>query len=130
MRQPKVENKYNLTPYSITQLKINRNKVNENYFWRSKSAKSWYLSGNTAKNPTDYHYRFFNEYWLEIYDEDISSTASQIKLFFLHRSGMQDYVFDSFYDFSTIEKEMDLEIQEKFLEKINFLIDEGVFIIP
>ena len=130
MRQPKVENTYNLTPYSITQLKINRSKVNETYFLRHNFIKAWYIHGSTAKNPTDYHYRFFNEYWLEVYDEDVSSTASQIKLLFLHCHGLRDYIFDSFYDFSTIEKEMDLEIQEKFLEKINHLIDEGVFIIP
>lgn len=130
MRQPKVENKYNLTPHSITQLKVNREKVNETYFWRHDIIKAWCISDNTAKNPADYEYGFYNVYWLGIYDEGVRSADSQIKLFFLHHHGLLDYVFDSFYDFSTIEKERDLEIQEKFLEKINHLIDEGVFILP
>ena len=39
---------------------------------------------------------------------------------------MCGYNFKKFYDFSEIENEMDLEIQEKCLEVINTLIDKQV----
>lgn len=130
MRKPKVENKYNLTPASICSLRINREKVNEYYFWRNNVVHAWCVSGNTTKNAADHEFGTYNAYWLGVYDEDCKEYPGQIHLDFSAYGGMCRYIFDKFYDYSTIEYEIDLEIQEKFLEKINFLIDEGVFIIP
>ena len=34
--------------------------------------------------------------------------------------------FDSFFDYNDIDNEFDLELQEKLLDRINWLIDEGI----
>ena len=39
---------------------------------------------------------------------------------------MFDYKFKKFYNFSKIENELDLQIQELFLKKINYLIDNKI----
>lgn len=39
---------------------------------------------------------------------------------------MCSYNFNSFFDYTEIEHEVDLELQEKLLERINWLIDEGI----
>lgn len=41
---------------------------------------------------------------------------------------MCNYKFNNFFDYREIEHEQDLEIQEKLLEKINYLIDKGILI--
>lgn len=40
--------------------------------------------------------------------------------------GMGRYTFDEFFNMKEIENERDLETQEKLLEVINKLIDEGI----
>ena len=127
MRKPKVENKYNLTPTSITKLKINREKVNATYFWRNNVVQAWCISGNTGKRLADHEFGTYNSFWLGIYDSECKEHANEIDLNFTAYGGMCKYLFDYFYDFSKIQCEIDLEIQEMFLEKINYLIDEGVF---
>lgn len=129
MRQPNVPNKYNLTPSSISQLKVNREKVNEPLFWRNNVVHAWCLSGTTAKNIKDHEFGTYNSFWLGVYDEELQEHASPIELKFTAYGGMCGYVFDTFYDFSTLKCEIDLEIQEKFLAKINELIDKGIFSI-
>lgn len=42
---------------------------------------------------------------------------------------MCGYVFEKFFDPSEMDNDLDFEIQEKFLEKINQLIDEGILIM-
>ena len=127
MRKPKVANKYNLTPGSILKLHINREKVNETYFWRNNVVHAWCISGNTAKSAKDHEFGTYNSFWLGVYDEQGQERTSQIELKFTAYGDMCSYIFDTFYDFSTIEHEIDLEIQEKFLAKINELIDQDVF---
>lgn len=129
MRKPTVPNKYNLTPISITQLKVNREKVNELFFWRNNVVHAWCISDTTAKSSNDHEFGTYNSFWLGIYDQDIPGLSTPIRLWFTAYGGMCTYVFDTFYDSSTIENEIDLEIQEKFLAKINELIDRGVFSI-
>ena len=43
---------------------------------------------------------------------------------------MCNYNFNKFFDYYEIENEVDLELQEKLLERINWLIDEGIIEIP
>ena len=43
---------------------------------------------------------------------------------------MCSYDFKKFFDYSEIEIEADLELQEKLLSRINWLIDEGIIEIP
>ena len=129
MREPKVVNKYNLTPATIPLLTVNREKVNGTYFWRNDVVHAWCISGNTAKCAADHEFGTYNSFWLGVYDEESEEHTTTIELRFTAYGGMCSYVFDTFYDFSTIEHEIDLEIQEKFLAKINELIDNGVFIL-
>jgi hypothetical protein len=42
---------------------------------------------------------------------------------------MCNYKFKNFFDYNEIENELDLEIQEKLLTKINYLIDEKILIL-
>lgn len=127
MRQPTIPNKYNLTPSSIAQLRVNREKVNETFFWRNDVVHAWCISENTAKNIKDHEFGTYNSFWLGVYDEDCKEHISPVKLKFSAYGDMCAYIFDTFYDFSKIHYEIDLEIQEKFLAKINELIDHGVF---
>ena len=43
---------------------------------------------------------------------------------------MCSYDFKKFFDPEEIENEVDLELQEKLLERLNWLIDEGIVEIP
>ena len=127
MRKPKVRNKYNLTPKSITKLKVNRAKLSEKPFWRNNVIDAWCLTGSTAKNSKDSEYGTYNSFWLGVYDEDAKAYAGKIRVTFDSYGGMCSYNFKKFFDYKDIENEMDLEIQEKFIEVMNQLIDEGVF---
>lgn len=130
MRKTRVENKYNLTPNSVMRLKVNREKVNESFFWRNNLINAWCISGNTAKEADEHKFGTYNSFLLYIFDKDSQAFPDQIILSFYEYGELSFYMFDKFYDFSTIKQESDLEIQEMFLEKINHLIDEGVLIIP
>lgn len=127
MRKPKVENKYNLTPAIIRKLKVNRDKINENYFWRNDVISAWCLSENTSTCDKDYEFCTYNEYWLGVYDEDAKSYAGKIRVNFHAYGGMCSYNFKKFFNAQEIENDDDLKIQEMFIKKINELIDEGVF---
>ena len=39
---------------------------------------------------------------------------------------MCNYIFDTFYNLEDIENLADLEIQEKLLDRMNWLLDEGI----
>lgn len=43
---------------------------------------------------------------------------------------MGKYEFYDFYNYKEIENERDLQTQEKLLEVLNMLIDEGILKIP
>ena len=127
MRKPRVRNKYNLTPAIIRKLKVNREKISEKYFWRTNVISAWCLSGNTSKCSKDYEFCTYNEYWLGIYDEDAKAYAGKIRVNFSAYGGMANYNINNFFNEKDIKHEDDLKIQEIFIEKMNKLIDEGVF---
>lgn len=129
MRAPCVANKYNLTPKSVSQLKVNPQKLKEPYFWRNNQIGAWCISGNTAKSSSDHEFGTYNAFWLGVYDKNSPSEPDNIQLKFFVYGDICQYIFDSFYNFFQIEHEIDLEIQEMFLAKINELIDKGVFSI-
>ena len=126
MRKPKVKNKYNLTPTKIKKLKYNRELIGEPTFWRNNVISAWCISRNTIKNSKDDEFGTYDEFWLGIYDDDAKAYAGKLRIDFTSYGGMCSYNFKKFYDFSEIENEMDLEIQEKCLEVINTLIDKQV----
>ena len=127
MRKPTVKNKYNLTMKDCRHLAVkDRSKICEPLFWRNDVINAWCISGSTAKNSKDDEYGCYNEFWLGIYDEDAKAYAGKVKVQFSAYGGMCHYNFNKFYDYSKIENEVDLEVQEMFLEKINVLLDEGI----
>lgn len=124
LRKPTIKNKYNLTVADVKKLRIgDRNKVKEPLFWRNNVVSAWCIIETVGKFEDA-------EYWLGIYDDDASAYKGKFRFYFSSHGGMCDYKFKKFFDFSEIENEYNLEIQEKFLSKINFLIDEGILLIP
>ena len=126
MRKPKVKNKYNLAFSDIKKLQIkDRSKIQEPLFWRNNVVSAWCISKTTVKNSKDSRFGMYNDYWIGIFDEN-STRKKKIDVKCNTYGGMATYKFKKFFDYSEIENELDLEIQEKLLAKINFLIDEGI----
>lgn len=127
MRKPTVKNKYNLTMKDCRHLAVkDRSKICEPLFWRNDVINAWCISGSTAKNAKEDEYGCYDEFWLGVYDKDAKSYADKIRVKFSAYGGMCHYNFNKFYDYTKIEHEIDLEVQEMFLEKINMLLDEGI----
>lgn len=125
-RFPKVENKYNLTISKIKKLKVgDRNKICEPLFWRNNVINAWCISGS-AGSAKDREFATDNEFWIGIYDIDAKSYAGKFRFTFSTYGGMCGYNFNKFFEPSDIENDLDLEIQEKFLNTINNLIDKGI----
>lgn len=131
MRKPRVQNKYNIVPSDIRKMVVlDESKIHEPPFWRNNIIDAWCLSESTAKNSRDEEYGTYNEYWIGFYDKDAKSYAGKIRFHCSSYGGMCGYNFKKFFDFSEIENEIDLEIQEKLLKRVNWLIDEGIIMIP
>lgn len=127
MRKPKVENKYNLKPKDIQHAKIlNYDRLHKPPFWRNNVVQAWCLSDNTCKNAKDREYGCYNSYWIGFYDEDAKAYAGKIRLDCSTYGDMWSYNFKTFFNSKEIENELDLEIQEKLLSRINWLIDEKI----
>lgn len=127
MREPKVINKYNLKPADIEKsIILKPERLKEKPFWRNNVVNAWCLSDNTAKTSVDLNFGTYNEYWIGFYDNDAHKHAKEIILKTSSYGGMCTYAFDSFFDYSEIENEIDLEIQEKLLSIINWLLDEKI----
>ncbi len=128
-RKPTVENKYNLTLKDIRNMKVDRSKLKEPLFWRNNVINAWCVSGNTAKSNAEREFCTYNEYWLGVYDVDSKTYAGKLRVDFNSYGGMCGYKFEKFYQPKDIENEMDLKVQEMFLEKIHELINKGVLIL-
>ena len=130
MRKPKVKNKYNLTVQDLKRLRVgNREKLCEPLFWRNNVVNAWCISGTTIKNRKDDEFGTYDEFWIGVYDENAKSYAGKIRVTFSAYGGMCHYNFKKFFDYSEIENEMDLEIQEKFITVMNQLLDEQILIL-
>ena len=118
-------NKYGLTPKTIKNLVPNRNKIQEKPFWRNNAISAWCLSDNTIHSADSIVYSEYAEYWLGIYDED-----NKVEFHLYSYGGMCEYHPSEFLKSDEIENKDDLEIQVKFLKRINQLIDNGTFSLP
>lgn len=124
MRKPKVENKYNLKPKDIQKATIlDYERLKQPPFWRNNVVNAWCLSGGSGKG---YYGDWMNSYWIGFYDADAKEYAGEIRLSCNAMEDMCNYNFKKFFDYSEIEYEVDLELQEKLLDRINWLIDEGI----
>jgi len=127
MRKPKVDNKYNLKPKDIQNATvINNDRIKQSPFWRNDVVGAWCLSETTIKSSADDMYCSYDEYWIGFYDEKCKSYAGKIRLTCSSYGGMCGYNFKEFFNPKEIENEFDLEIQEKLLARLNWLIDENI----
>lgn len=128
MRQPKVKNKYNLKPNDITKaIILDEKRLHQEPFWRNTIINAWCLSGGSGRG---YYGGYINSYWIGFYDKDAKSYAGKIRLTCSAYEDMCSYKFKKFFDYDEIEREVDLELQEKLLTMINWLIDEKIIEIP
>lgn len=131
MRKPIVENKYNLNPKDIEHAVIlDVDRLHQKPFWRNDVIDAWCLSGTTIKNRRDDEFGCYNSYWIGFYDDDAKAYAGKIRLDCSSYGGMCHYNFKSFFNPKEIDCLIDLEIQEKLLEVLNWLIDEKIISIP
>lgn len=123
MRKPRVKNKYNLKPKDIQKATIlDFERLKQPPFWRNNVIGAWCLSDGAGKGL----YGYIDNYWIGFYDKDAKSYAGKIRLDCTSYEDMCGYNFKKFFDYSEIENEVDLELQEKLLDRINWLIDEKI----
>lgn len=128
MRDPRVENKYNLKPKDIEKaIVVDRARLTQPPFWRNYVLQAWCLTGGTG---IGYFGGPIDSYFIKFYDTDAKSYPGKIKLSCSSYEDMCNYKFKKFFNEDEIESEVDLELQEKLLETINWLIDEGIVKIP
>lgn len=124
-------NKYGLTPKTIQNLIPNRDKIQKKPFWRNNAISAWCLSDNTSHHADDIVYSKYDEYWLGVYDIDSEyDIDGEVEFNLFSYGGMCYYHPSEFLKSDEIENKDDLEIQVKFLKRINQLIDNGVFSLP
>lgn len=119
MRKPRVENKYNLKPKDIERAEVlDRERLKEEPFWRNDVVKAWSLS-EWVGDEEDRTFNSGNEYIICFYD------SGEIKLF-CTCMGLFTYNFKTFFDPGKMETINDLILQEKLLDRLNWLIDERI----
>lgn len=121
IKNPRIPNKYELTIEKIKNLKIgDTSKIREPLFLRNSIVNAWCISYGTGKDSGNMFSP--NYFWIGFYDD------GSFKFNFTCYGDMCTYEFKEFYKIEEIEILDDFLIQEKFLEKINHLIDEGILI--
>lgn len=119
IKNPRVPNKYNLTVEKVKNLKINDStKICTPLFWRNDVINAWcisYESDQDSGNKLSY-----DSFWIGFYDN------GDFKFYFTSYGDMCGYDFEEFYNPHEIEIIDDFLVQEKFLEKINLLLDEKI----
>ena len=120
---PKVANRYNLTYSDVEKLKVGKRElIEEPLFYWNDQISAWCISGISDIRWRD------DSFWLGIYTEDAPEYPGEFRFRFTSYAGMCGYVFQDFYNPKEIETKYDLIIQEKFLEKINQLLDMGILV--
>lgn len=127
MREPLVRNKYGIKPKDIERaIVIDKKRLEKEPFWRNEGVQAYCLSDSTIKNSKDSEFSTYNSYWIGFYDQDAKTHAGKIKLSCTAYGGMCSYNFKEFFNPNEIECDIDLEIQEKLLKRINWLIEEQI----
>lgn len=91
--------------------------------------QAYCLSETTTKSRRELEYGCYSEYWIGFYDVDAKHYPGKIRLICSSHGGMCNYRFKRFFDPIEIESEADMEIQEKLLTRINWMLDEGILMI-
>lgn len=119
MRKPRVENKYNLKPKDIERAEVlDRDRLKEEPFWRNDVVKAWCLS-EWIGDKEDRKFCTGNEFRILFYD------SGKIELFCTCME-LLSYNFKTFFNPNEIDHENDLILQEKLLDRLNWLIDERI----
>lgn len=118
--EPRVKNKHNLTIKDIENLKVgNYELVKPPLFWWNNVISAWCISDSVESE---------NTFWIGIYPQNAPKNSGEFKFYLDCYEGRCFYTFKEFYVPEEIENKYDLMIQEKFLEKINELIDKGILV--
>ena len=118
-------NTHGLTLKNISKLIPNRSLIGkETGFWRNNGINAWCISGSCGVDK--YPVCDADEYWLGVYDNE----KRKVSCYFSAYSGMCSYTFDKFFNPAEIETEDDYKIQYMFIERMNKLIEQGVFTCP
>lgn len=124
MRKPRVANKYNLKPKDIEKAVIlDYDRLTKEPFWRNDVIHAWCLSGGVGEG---YYGGYLSSYWIGFYDKDAKHYAGKIRMHLNCYEDMCSYEISEFYKESNIDDRWDLELQEKYLEVLNWLIDEKI----
>lgn len=124
MRKPKVENKYKLRPKDIEKaIVLDYDRLHQPPFWRNDVVQAWCLTGGSGKGL---YGGWIDSYWIGFYDSNAKEHANKIRLSCTSYEEMCNYNFTGFFKGAEIENEVDLELQEKLLERINWLLDEKI----
>lgn len=108
------DNKYNLVPNDINNLKVLDWDRLKEYTWNNKAINpSCWCHTEVSEGEVD-------EFWIGFY------SPSKIEYYFSSCEGMCGYEFDEFYSNESIENKYDLEIQSKCLQYLNTLLDNKV----
>lgn len=128
LRKPKVKNKYNLKPKDIQKAVVLKpERLKEKPFWRNDVVQAYCLSGGAG---TGFYGDWIDSYWIGFYDADAKAHAGKIRLSCTAYEEMCSYNFKTFFNPKEMECLADLEMQEKLLSTLNWLIDEGIVEIP
>lgn len=108
------DNKYNLVPDDINNLKVLDWDRLKEYTWNNKATNpSCWCHTEVSENEVD-------EFWIGFY------SPSKIEYYFSSYEEMCGYEFDEFYSNESIENKYDLEIQSKCLKYLNTLLDNKI----
>lgn len=119
MREPRIKNKYNLKPKDIEHAEVlDRKRLKEKPFRRNEVIKAWCLSEWIGGEEDR---RFCTGNWYQISFCD----SGEIKLLCTCME-MLSYNFKTFFNPNEIDHENDLILQEKLLNRLNWLIDERI----
>lgn len=112
-------NKYHLTRDMLKQIKVlEPSKITEPLFRFNSVIDKWMITKNTAKNALDWSCLTYDEFMIMV--DPLTWTAY---VEFHAWGGMASYNFQDFFNPDEIEFQIDLEIQEQFIETINDLLD-------
>lgn len=120
MRRTKVRNKYKLTPADISRLRIvNYSKIAYPPFIKDDALNSWYVFGGVGQYKDGYEATYRIDFFDKLNGDTTTCQCSVL-------GGLCPYNFETFFDKSTILNEIDLELQEALLGRINWLLDKKI----
>jgi hypothetical protein len=126
VRKSNVKNKYKLIQDDLGRLELmDSSQLREPLFKRNETLSAWCISEDTVRNSDDTKYGTYSEYWIGVYDER-GNGKERVQVLCSTSGGLETYSFNRFFDEKTIANEMDLDIQERLLRRLNSLLDKGI----